>query len=57
MAIAGRDAVAVDSYGVGITEWYDQSFTGKQVKYIVEAADLGLGEIDTEKMNIIKVEV
>jgi uncharacterized protein (DUF362 family) len=57
MAIAGKDVVAVDSYAVGITEWYDQSFTGKQVKYIVEAAELGLGEIDTEKMNIVKVEV
>jgi uncharacterized protein (DUF362 family) len=57
MAIAGRDIVAVDSYGVGITEWYDQAFTGNQVKYIVEAAGLGLGEIDTEKMHVVKVEV
>lgn len=57
MAIAGIDVVAVDSYGVGITEWYDQSFTGKQVKYIVEASELGIGEIDTEKMEIIRVEV
>lgn len=57
MAIAGKDIVAVDSYGVTIAEWYDQSFTGKQVKYIVEASELGIGEIDTGKMNIVKVEV
>lgn len=57
MVITGKDIVAVDSYTVGIVEWYDQSFTGKQVKYIVEASGLGLGEIDTDKMNIIKIEV
>ncbi len=55
--ITGKDIVAVDSYAVSIVEWYDQSFTGKQVKYIVEASELGLGEIDTDKMNIVKVEV
>ena len=55
--IAGTDVVAVDSYTVGITQWYDKSFTGNKVKYIVEASELGLGEIDTGKMNIIKVEV
>jgi len=42
----------VDSYAVGITQWYNKSFTGKGVKYIVAASELGLGEIDTAKMNI-----
>lgn len=55
--VAGMDMVAVDSYAVGLTQWYNKSFTGKQVKYIVEASDLGLGEIDTAKMNIKEVEV
>ncbi len=57
IVIAGADVVAVDSFAVGITQWYDKSFTGKNVKYIVEASKLGLGEIDTGKMQIIKVEV
>ncbi len=52
MVIAGTDPVAVDSYTVGITQWYNKSFTGKGVKYIVAAAELGLGEIDTAKMTV-----
>lgn len=55
--IAGTDLVAVDSYTVGITQWYKKSFTGQQVKYIKAASDLGLGEIDTDHMDIRRVEV
>jgi len=51
-AIAGIDPVAVDSYAVGITQWYNKSFTGRSVKHIVAAAEMGLGEIDTAKMDI-----
>jgi uncharacterized protein (DUF362 family) len=50
--IVGTDVVAVDSYAVGITQWYNKSFTGRSVKYIVEASQLGLGEIDVDKMRI-----
>jgi uncharacterized protein (DUF362 family) len=57
MVIAGVDPVAVDSYAVGITQWYNKSFTGKSVKHIVAAAEMGLGEIDTGKMNIKQVTV
>ncbi|MBN2465919.1 DUF362 domain-containing protein [candidate division WOR-3 bacterium] len=57
MAIAGVDPVAVDSYTVGITQWYNKSFTGKGVKHIVAAAEMGLGEIDTAKMNIKQVTI
>ncbi len=55
--IAGTDIVAVDSYTTGITQWYNKSFTGRNVKHIVAGYELGLGEIDTEKMQIKKVEV
>ena len=55
--IAGTDPVAVDSYTVGITQWYNKSFTGKNVKYIVAAQELGLGEIDTNMMLIKEVKV
>ena len=54
--VAGTDVVAVDSYTVGITQWYNRSFTGKNVKYITNASNLGLGEIDTNKMTIKEVE-
>ncbi|MEO0123033.1 MAG: DUF362 domain-containing protein [candidate division WOR-3 bacterium] len=55
--IAGADMVAVDSYTVGISQWYNKSFTGKNVKHIAYAYELGLGEIDTEKMVIKEVSV
>jgi len=53
--IAGTDIVAVDSYAVGLSQWYNKSFTGRNVKYILEAYNLGLGEIDREKMQIREV--
>lgn len=54
--VAGTDMVAVDSYAVGLTQWYNRSFAGKNVKHIATAADLALGEIDTNKMSIKEVE-
>ncbi len=53
--IASTDLVAVDSYAVGLSQWYNKSFTGRNVKYILEAHNLGLGEIDTEKMEVREV--
>jgi uncharacterized protein (DUF362 family) len=55
--VAGTDPVAVDSYTVSLTQWYGRQFSGKNVKYILKAADLGLGEIDASKLNIKKIEV
>jgi uncharacterized protein (DUF362 family) len=55
--IAGGDMVAVDSYTVGISQWYNKSFTGRNVKHLVSAYDLGLGEIDTDNMVIKEVSV
>jgi len=53
--VAGTDVVAVDSYSVTVASWYNKSFKGSNVKYIVYAAELGLGEIDTAKMTIKEV--
>jgi len=55
--IAGTDVVAIDSYVVGITPWYNKSFKGSNVKYIVAASELGLGEIDTQKVVTKEVEI
>jgi uncharacterized protein (DUF362 family) len=55
--VAGTDIVAVDSYTVGLAQWYKKSWTGQQVKSIRAASDLGLGEIDTTKMQIKQVKV
>lgn len=55
--VCGTDPVAVDSYTVGIAQWYKKAWTGNQVKHIRGAADLGLGEIDLDKMHIKEVSV
>jgi uncharacterized protein (DUF362 family) len=55
--VAGTDQVAVDSYTVGLTPWYDRSFTGQDVKYIVAGHERGLGEIDVTRMDIKEFKV
>jgi uncharacterized protein (DUF362 family) len=55
--IAGTDPVAVDSYTVPLVPWYGQQFTGKNVKFILKAAEMGLGEIDVSKLKIQELDV
>ncbi len=55
--VAGTDPVAVDGYGVGLAEWYGQRFSPSQVKHILYASQLGVGEIDTGKLQIKKVDL
>jgi uncharacterized protein (DUF362 family) len=55
--VAGSDVVAVDSYAVGLTPWYDKAFTGSNVQHIKLAHELALGEIDTTRMEIREVRV
>lgn len=55
--VAGTDQVAVDSYGTSLAPWYGQTFSGKQVRHIIEAYNLGLGEIDIEKLKIARVSI
>jgi len=53
--VAGTDPVAVDSYATGLAPWYDKTFTGRQVKYILAASQLGLGQVDLDKLRIAKI--
>jgi len=55
--VAGTDQVAVDSYATTLAPWYGQTFTGSQVRHIVEAHKLGLGEIELDKLKIERVDV
>ncbi len=55
--VAGRDQVAVDSYATTLAPWYGQTFTGPQVRHILEAHRLGLGEIDLDKLRVERVDV
>ena len=50
--VAGTDPVAVDGYGVGLAAWYGRRFSAKQVKHILYASQLGIGEIDTGKLRV-----
>jgi len=55
--VAGVDPVAVDSYTVGLTKWYNKVFLGKNVKHIALASKMGLGEIDVGKLKIKETSV
>jgi uncharacterized protein (DUF362 family) len=50
--VASADPVAADSYTVSMARWYNREFKGTQVKHIKNAFDMGLGEIDIEKMDV-----
>jgi len=51
--IAGTDPVGVDSYTVEFT-WKTWNYTGKDVAHLVKSAEMGLGELDTSKLRIVK---
>ena len=54
LVIAGTDRVAVDAYGVTLERWNGRSLEPGQVSHIGAAHKAGLGEIDLEKVKIVK---
>ncbi len=50
--VAGIDPVAVDSYTLSLTKWYNRTFSGPQVKHLRAAGEMGLGQIDLAKLSI-----
>lgn len=52
--VAGKDPVAVDSYAVGLTPWYGRAFTGKDVKHLLIASQMGTGEVDVSKLKVVE---
>jgi uncharacterized protein (DUF362 family) len=52
--VAGRDPVAVDSYTVSLTPWYNKEFTGSMVKHLLYANEMGIGKVDTSTLTITK---
>jgi uncharacterized protein (DUF362 family) len=50
--VASADPVAADAYTVTIARWYNREFKGAQVKHLKNAFDMGLGQIDIEKMDV-----
>lgn len=51
--VASADPVAADSYAVGLTPWYGRSFTWENVDHIKKCAQMGLGQPDTSKLNVV----
>ena len=50
--VAGTDPVAVDSYATELTPWNNRPAKGRNIQYLVHAADMGLGELDPSKLNV-----
>jgi uncharacterized protein (DUF362 family) len=54
LVVAGTDPVAVDAFGVGVAPWYGQRFAGRQVEHLFAASQRGLGQIDVERLRILR---
>lgn len=55
--VAGSDPVAVDSWMVESMKWNDKTFKAREIKHIFEAYKRGIGEIDLDRINILKERV
>jgi uncharacterized protein (DUF362 family) len=55
--IASRDMVAADAYATSSFEWYGNKYQPKQVQYIRQGSERGLGRMDIENMTIKEVTV
>lgn len=53
--VAGADPVAVDASVVPLVKWYGREFEAKRTRHILYAHEMGLGEIDTNKLKMKKV--
>ena len=52
--VAGKDPVAVDSYATTLTPWNNRKAQGRNIKYLVYSSEMGLGELDPTKLNVVK---
>jgi uncharacterized protein (DUF362 family) len=54
LVVAGTDPVAADAFGVGVAPWYGQRFAGRQVEHLLAAGQRGLGQIEVERLRILR---
>ena len=52
--LASTDILAVDAYAVSLAPWNNRFLTAKSVKHLYRASQLGIGEINIDKMTIRK---
>ncbi|MFH1220475.1 MAG: DUF362 domain-containing protein [Candidatus Eisenbacteria bacterium] len=55
LLVASTDPVALDAYATTLVEWQDKPTKPQDVKYIVYAAEHGLGVMDLAKMDVVEV--
>jgi uncharacterized protein (DUF362 family) len=55
--IAGVDPVAVDTYGVGLAKWSNKKVAVTNIKHIMAAHQMGLGNINLDQLQIKKESV
>jgi uncharacterized protein (DUF362 family) len=55
--IAGTDPLAVDAYAVTLANWNNRSLSADTIKHLVHASDIGIGEINLEKLLFKKTSV
>ena len=53
--LAGFDPVAVDAIGVELARWEGRIQTGRGIAHIIKAAELGVGNIDKEQIEVVEV--
>ena len=55
--IAGTDPVAADAYAVTLVPWYGKGFAPQEIRHLLLAHQMGLGQIDLGKVKIEKLTV
>ncbi len=55
--VAGTNPVAVDAYTIGLAPWYDTGLAPREVRHLVLAEQMGLGQINLDKLKIMKLAV
>ena len=55
--IAGVDPLAVDAYACTLVPWNNRSISAQMVKHLNHASSLGIGEIDLNRLEIVKTSV
>ncbi|TKJ39121.1 hypothetical protein CEE37_11930 [candidate division LCP-89 bacterium B3_LCP] len=53
--LAGFDPVAVDAVGVGLARWGGRIQTGSNILHLAKAAELGVGEVDDDRIEVLEV--
>jgi uncharacterized protein (DUF362 family) len=57
LILAGTDPLSVDAYAATLATWNNRTLKPKSVRHLEIASELGVGEIDPAKMNVMRADV